>query len=255
MLKSSEGFQFSSQKELKNQESKEKICKYCGAESGHWGTCLILSGNFGLEKEKENYTVETIRYSGDKIVEHVKKYDKDFNGYIIDKIEFIDNKNNIVDISKFIPIDTKLIRDELGYQKITNHFIFDSDRNFISYCNLKEKGRIFSLLHEIGHAVDNKKEKIKRLNYSALRHSFFFQKKLLKGAKNIANWERRAWAYALNIVRQFKKKDIIIEPQLDYSEYIKSALHSHYDILKYIKGGDFNEDMRRKFKKLKNIDV
>lgn len=231
----------------------DKPCKYCGSQKSHYGGCPEISGLFDFDKNKENYSVETVRYSSDRIIEHVSKYSDEYEGYIVDNIEFIDKKGNIAILNDFLPEKTKFIRNKYGYQLLTNfYFNFDPDKNIISYCNLKKKGSLFDLLHEIGHAVDDahsKKKTKKRLDWEKLSNNFIFKYFLVNRlTKQISREERTAYAYALKIVRYLREKGIEVEPDFDYSASIKENLNRYYESLKAAKKSDFKKEIKRKFK-------
>lgn len=228
----------------------EKKCQYCGESRGHFGSCPEVTKNYGLEKEKKDYQVETTRYSGDIIKEHVVKYDDSLEGYIVDKIEFTDRKNDSLVFSDFLPGGIKLVRSKYGYGRTDVRFLFDPEKKAIYYCNLGEKGNLFSLLHEMGHAKHFVMTgKTRKHNIDEIYHRRFFRNYFIgKIAGEVSENERAAWANALKIARSIQKRGIVLEPEFDLTKDIKENLSIYGNRIEEAAKQPLDDKFKKKFK-------
>lgn len=233
-------------------DKKETACEYCGGKNrGHSGSCPVVTGLFGFNKDRKHYAVETTRYSGDLIREYVKGYNEEEGEYMISKIEFEDKKGRVVTISDLLPSGIKLARK--NYSNAFHPFWFDEKKNTVHYEKPADKGNLITLLHEIGHAQYYAREPSLRQRLRGyLGHifgGFFLPDRVFYG--QIAESERSAWAFALRIDHKLGHQGIILEPDFDVQQYMKFCLNDHYkhDVKgRVTEGSKLDAQLRRKFK-------
>ncbi|MDD3101957.1 MAG: hypothetical protein PHE59_02325 [Patescibacteria group bacterium] len=148
-------------------------------------------------------------------------------------------------------------KEEGGYRKIEVLF----------YGDLKEKGNILTLFHEIGHSwIDEKIEKQildielklegswqavkgkkrKTLKNNEVLYCPQYEKESYPVSKNLfvqyekllAIEERNAWAFALKRLHELKQKGFNLEPELDSLEKIEEFINSTKDLGGYEKEMD-----------------
>lgn len=97
----------------------------------------------------------------DGVVEEIFEYDEKGKYKSTKNIIFTDKKGNKIDLAELLPEGWKFSSaDKSGMMKQAesreSYFNAEIVPKLINYGKLKDDGRLFALLHEIGHAVTNK---------------------------------------------------------------------------------------------------
>lgn len=102
----------------------------------------------------------------------------------------------------------------------TGSWTTDHDRKIINLGEFKSPQDLLSILHEIGHSANDKAEELKKMDEIDKKLNFISTEKQKRGGKESGYdaWlekedarlrsriERRAWAWALNQLRELKQK-------------------------------------------------
>lgn len=192
---------------------------------------LIKNGDIQLHQEEikgsdHQFIVESVSTK-----EH-NEYDK--NGAVF-SITFIDKNKKKIDLAELLPTDNCYFRDNSHSRSVLyGEFSYSDVTNCINYNgeNMLSKYALPTLLHEIGHAHELRKN---------------------RGDK--VRSERDAWAYAIRQIRTLKQKGFAIDiSDEEIRDFAYSALHT------YDKGADnyITQDQIVKWKErpfTKNKDV
>lgn len=188
------------------------------------------------------------------------------------EIEIIlsENRKKIFDFKELLPPGFKFINHELA-EKITSDairrrpgWVTNFPHAFIEIGEFSSPRNILSVLHEIGHAKydldSEERQKLLESPQEAISQSRSENKKdnVLaeeEYAKARSTAERRAWAYAINSMRELQKKfglDIekIFPSYADLKNYINSRLSGYREkaaLAIFENDPDFEEELKKLF--------